>query len=63
MRLREAYFAPAFSTFQGKTVGGVQLHVHDRESFDPAGRTRQVPDITAHVASCTADRSGGSPQE
>ncbi|MFE7618664.1 exo-beta-N-acetylmuramidase NamZ domain-containing protein [Streptomyces sp. NPDC057496] len=32
---REAYFAPTFSKFQGKTVGGVQLHVHDREAFDP----------------------------
>ncbi|MDK0518607.1 DUF1343 domain-containing protein [Streptomyces sp. ML-6] len=32
---REAYFAPMFSKFQGKTVGGVQLHVHDREAFDP----------------------------
>lgn len=63
VRLREAYFAPTLSTFQGKTVGGVQLHVHDRESFAPVGRTRHVPGITAHVASCTADRSGGSPQE
>ncbi|MFI1420475.1 exo-beta-N-acetylmuramidase NamZ domain-containing protein [Streptomyces sp. NPDC020731] len=35
VRLREAYFAPVFSKFQGKTVGGVQLHVHDREAFDP----------------------------
>ncbi|MCX4785717.1 MULTISPECIES: exo-beta-N-acetylmuramidase NamZ family protein [unclassified Streptomyces] len=32
---REAYFAPTFSKFQGTTVGGVQLHVHDREAFDP----------------------------
>jgi uncharacterized protein YbbC (DUF1343 family) len=32
---REAYFAPTFSKFQGRTVGGVQLHVQDRESFDP----------------------------
>ncbi|MFE0136887.1 exo-beta-N-acetylmuramidase NamZ domain-containing protein [Streptomyces sp. NPDC059037] len=32
---REAYFAPTFSKFQGKTIGGVQLHVHDRESYDP----------------------------
>ncbi|MGP3984749.1 exo-beta-N-acetylmuramidase NamZ family protein [Streptomyces sp. KR80] len=32
---REAYFAPVFSKFQGKTVGGVQLHVHDREAYDP----------------------------
>jgi uncharacterized protein YbbC (DUF1343 family) len=32
---REAYFAPAFSKFQGKTVGGVQIHVHDRDAYDP----------------------------
>ncbi|CAL9374218.1 exo-beta-N-acetylmuramidase NamZ family protein [Streptomyces sp. enrichment culture] len=32
---REAYFAPVFSKFQGRTVGGVQLHVHDRAAFDP----------------------------
>ncbi|WP_406728310.1 DUF1343 domain-containing protein [Streptomyces sp. GD-15H] len=35
VRFREAYFAPTFSKFQGKTVGGVQLHVHDRDTFDP----------------------------
>ncbi|MFI2415526.1 exo-beta-N-acetylmuramidase NamZ domain-containing protein [Streptomyces sp. NPDC018947] len=35
VRFREAYFAPTFSKFQGKTVGGVQLHVHDRAAFDP----------------------------
>ncbi|GGV11681.1 hypothetical protein GCM10010275_60710 [Streptomyces litmocidini] len=35
VRFREAYFAPTFSKFQGRTAGGVQLHVHDRESFDP----------------------------
>ncbi|MFF7439320.1 exo-beta-N-acetylmuramidase NamZ domain-containing protein [Streptomyces sp. NPDC008122] len=35
VRFREAYFAPTFSKFQGKTVGGVQLHVDDREAFDP----------------------------
>ncbi|PKV84848.1 exo-beta-N-acetylmuramidase NamZ domain-containing protein [Streptomyces sp. TLI_146] len=35
VRFREAYFTPSFSKFQGKTVGGVQLHVHDRESYDP----------------------------
>lgn len=35
VRFREAYFAPVFSKFQGKTVGGVQVHVHDREVFDP----------------------------
>ncbi|MFC8425430.1 exo-beta-N-acetylmuramidase NamZ domain-containing protein [Streptomyces sp. NPDC057236] len=35
VRFREAYFAPTFSKFQGKTIGGVQVHVHDREAFDP----------------------------
>ncbi|MCZ1010732.1 DUF1343 domain-containing protein [Streptomyces lydicus] len=35
VHFREAYFAPTFSKFQGKTIGGVQLHVHDREAFDP----------------------------
>jgi uncharacterized protein YbbC (DUF1343 family) len=35
VRFREAYFAPTFSKFQGRTIGGVQLHVHDRDVFDP----------------------------
>ncbi|WP_394435294.1 exo-beta-N-acetylmuramidase NamZ family protein [Streptomyces sp. SGAir0957] len=35
VHFREAYFAPTFSKFQGKTIGGVQLHVDDRGSFDP----------------------------
>ncbi|MGW0550581.1 exo-beta-N-acetylmuramidase NamZ family protein [Streptomyces altiplanensis] len=35
VHFREAYFTPTFSKFQGKTVGGVQLHVHDREAYDP----------------------------
>ncbi|MFD5817813.1 exo-beta-N-acetylmuramidase NamZ domain-containing protein [Streptomyces sp. NPDC127038] len=32
---REAYFAPTFSKFQGVTVGGVQIHVHDRAAYEP----------------------------
>lgn len=35
VRFREAYFAPTFSKFQGKTVGGVQVHVRDRAAYDP----------------------------
>ncbi|MFE9554745.1 exo-beta-N-acetylmuramidase NamZ domain-containing protein [Streptomyces sp. NPDC006703] len=35
VRFREAYFAPTFSKFAGRTVGGVQLHVHERESYHP----------------------------
>ncbi|NEB80033.1 DUF1343 domain-containing protein [Streptomyces sp. SID14478] len=35
VHFREAYFAPTFSKFEGKTIGGVQIHVDDREAFDP----------------------------
>ncbi|MGW1957424.1 exo-beta-N-acetylmuramidase NamZ family protein [Streptomyces sp. NPDC001920] len=35
VRFREAYFTPTFSKFQGRTVGGVQIHVHDRAAYDP----------------------------
>ncbi|MFF9329312.1 exo-beta-N-acetylmuramidase NamZ domain-containing protein [Streptomyces sp. NPDC014776] len=35
VRFREAYFAPTFSKFQGRTIGGVQIHVHDPAAFDP----------------------------
>jgi uncharacterized protein YbbC (DUF1343 family) len=35
VHFREAYFAPTFSKFQGTTVGGVQIHVHDRAAYDP----------------------------
>ncbi|WP_328832419.1 MULTISPECIES: DUF1343 domain-containing protein [unclassified Streptomyces] len=35
VHFREAYFAPTFSKFEGRTVGGVQLHVHDRAAYDP----------------------------
>ncbi|MEV7321055.1 DUF1343 domain-containing protein [Streptomyces sp. NPDC093970] len=35
VRFREAYFTPTFSKFQGRTAGGVQIHVHDRAAYDP----------------------------
>ncbi|WP_443053607.1 DUF1343 domain-containing protein [Streptomyces sp. NBC_00285] len=35
VHFREAYFAPTFSKFQGRTVGGIQIHVHDRPAYDP----------------------------
>ncbi|MEC4021044.1 exo-beta-N-acetylmuramidase NamZ family protein [Streptomyces sp. H27-D2] len=35
VNFREAYFIPTFHKFQGKTVGGLQIHVHDRAAFDP----------------------------
>ncbi|MFI8518213.1 exo-beta-N-acetylmuramidase NamZ domain-containing protein [Streptomyces sp. NPDC085481] len=49
VRFREAYFAPTFSKFQGRTVGGLQLMVHDREAFDPV-RTGIALLVTARRA-------------
>lgn len=49
VRFREAYFAPTFSKFQGRTVGGVQLMVHDRTAFDPV-RTGIALLVTARRA-------------
>ncbi|MFJ2772288.1 exo-beta-N-acetylmuramidase NamZ domain-containing protein [Streptomyces sp. NPDC087300] len=49
VHFREAYFSPTFSKFQGKTVGGVQLHVHERESYDPV-RTGIALLVTAKKA-------------
>ncbi|MGW5325886.1 exo-beta-N-acetylmuramidase NamZ family protein [Streptomyces sp. NPDC004014] len=49
VRFREAYFAPTFSKFQGKTAGGVQIHVHDRAAFDPV-RTGIALLVTARKA-------------
>ncbi|NGY59597.1 DUF1343 domain-containing protein [Lentzea sp. NEAU-D13] len=34
VRFRETYFAPTFNKFQGKTCGGVTLHVTDATEFD-----------------------------
>jgi uncharacterized protein YbbC (DUF1343 family) len=49
VRFREAYFAPTFSKFQGTTVGGVQIHVHDRAAYDPV-RTGIALLVTAKEA-------------
>lgn len=35
VRFREAYAVPAFSKFQGRTIGGAHLHVHDPRAFQP----------------------------
>ncbi|MFI8071092.1 exo-beta-N-acetylmuramidase NamZ domain-containing protein [Streptomyces sp. NPDC086033] len=49
VHFREAYFAPTFSKFQGKTAGGVQIHVHDRSAYDPV-RTGIALLVTAKKA-------------
>ena len=35
VRFRPAWFRPTFQKFAGRTCGGVQLHVTDREAFRP----------------------------
>jgi uncharacterized protein YbbC (DUF1343 family) len=32
---REAWYVPTFHKYAGQTVRGVQLHVHDRDAFEP----------------------------
>ncbi|MGW1536616.1 exo-beta-N-acetylmuramidase NamZ family protein [Streptomyces aureus] len=49
VHFREAYFAPTFSKFQGRTIGGVQIHVHDRAAYDPV-RTGVALLVTAKKA-------------
>ena len=43
---REAYFVPTYSKYVNHTCGGVQLHVTDREAFDPI-RTAIAMIVTA----------------
>ncbi|MEU5052312.1 DUF1343 domain-containing protein [Streptomyces sp. NPDC021096] len=46
VRFREAYYVPTFGAFQGRTVGGLHIHVHDRAAYDPV-RTAVALLVTA----------------
>ncbi len=35
VRFRPAYFKPTFADYSGQFCGGIQVHVKDRETFDP----------------------------
>lgn len=35
VRFRPAYFRPSFADYSGEYCGGIQVHVMDREAFDP----------------------------
>jgi len=35
VRFREAWFTPTFSKYRGELCGGVQLHILDRQSYQP----------------------------
>ncbi|HEX3815239.1 MAG TPA: DUF1343 domain-containing protein [Mycobacteriales bacterium] len=39
---REAYFLPTFHKFANETCGGVELHVTDRQDFDPIRTTVEM---------------------
>lgn len=46
VRFRETYFVPTFSDFEGKTCGGVTIHVHEPHRFE-AIRTAVAMLVTA----------------
>ncbi len=39
VKFREIWFTPAFSKFQGQLCGGCQMHVTDRDAFQPVATT------------------------
>lgn len=49
VRFRECHFIPTFNKFANETCGGVELHVTDRNAFDPT-RTGVEMLITARAA-------------
>ncbi len=44
-KFRETWFAPTFSKFAGQRCGGCQLHVTDREIFQPVAATLAVLEV------------------
>jgi uncharacterized protein YbbC (DUF1343 family) len=42
VKFREVWFTPTFSKFSGQQCGGCQLHVTDREAFQPIATTLTV---------------------
>ncbi len=49
VRVREAHFVPTFSAYAGQVVHGAQLHVVDREVFDPIRVGLEVLAVTART--------------
>ena len=42
VKFREIWFTPTFSKFQGKLCGGCQMHVTDRNAFQPLATTLNI---------------------
>lgn len=42
VKFREVWFTPTFSKFSGKQCGGCQMHVTDRQAFQPVATTLSI---------------------
>jgi len=49
VKFREIWFTPAFSKFQGKLCGGCQLHVTDRNVFQPVATTLNILSVVKQL--------------
>jgi uncharacterized protein YbbC (DUF1343 family) len=48
-KLREAWFTPTFSKFSGQLCGGCQLHVTDRNAFQPIATTLTILSVVKQL--------------
>jgi uncharacterized protein YbbC (DUF1343 family) len=48
--VREAWFTPTFSKFSGERCGGCQLHVTDRDAFQPVATTLAILQVVKRLS-------------
>ena len=49
VRFRRTWFEPVFSKYAGRVLPGVQLHVHDRATFEPVRTALVMLDVLRHL--------------
>jgi len=49
VKFREAWFTPTFSKFSGQQCGGCQLHVTDRNAYQPVATTLAILSVVRQV--------------
>jgi uncharacterized protein YbbC (DUF1343 family) len=49
VKFRETWFTPAFSKFQGQLCGGCQMHVTDRNAFQPLATTLNLLSVVKKI--------------
>jgi len=49
VKFREVWFTPTFSKFSGQLCGGCQLHVTDRNTFQPIATTLKILSIVGQL--------------